>query len=297
MGPSSIIESESLAVPIQAFPSRANHPHTADRLRVVTYNVHKCRGLDGRVLPHRILRVLEEIDADVIALQEVVCREEKSAERHQARYLAERLGLFCELGENRRHRGGAYGNVLLSRYPILHARNHDISVPGRERRGCLHVELQPENSAVLHIFNLHLGTALYERRMQARQMFGERLFPGAELSGNKIVLGDFNEWTRGLPSRLFNLHFESAHSYMDAHRTRTFPGVLPMLPLDHIYFDRELQLDHVRIHRTPAALMASDHLPVVAEFTLPAESGNAAVSEQGAALLPPSTDRLPEARV
>lgn len=260
---------------------------------MVTYNVHKCRGLDGRVVPDRILRVLQEIDADIIALQEVVCREGKSPGHQQARYLADRLGFACELGENRRHRGGAYGNVLLSRHPIRRARNHDISVTGRERRGCLHVEIQPENGALLHIFNLHLGTAIFERRMQARQLFGQKLFPGGELSGNKIVLGDFNEWTRGLPSRLFNAHFESAHSHLHAHRARTFPGVLPLLRLDHIYFDHNLLLNHVRIHRTPAALMASDHLPLVAEFATPASSRAALDSQNETAvrLFPPGVTR------
>lgn len=264
---------------------------------MATYNVHKCRGLDGRVVPQRVLRVLQEIDADVIALQEVVCLGGTSADRHQARFLADQLGFSCELGENRRHRGGAYGNVLLSRHPIRHARNHDISIPGRERRGCLHVEVLPGNGATLHIFNLHLGTAIFERRIQARQLFGQRLFSGDEPRGNRIVLGDFNEWIRGLPSRLFNEHFESAHNHMLSHRSRSFPGVLPMLRLDHIYFDRNLDLKCVRIHRSPAALIASDHLPLVAEFTLSEDSLGPFTSQDGAPPLHHFAGQNPQATV
>src|SRR5581483_11702250 len=70
-------------------------------LRVATYNVHKCRGMDGRVRPDRVAEVLSEIDADIVALQEVVCLEGKRREEHQAQYIAEELGYHAELGENR----------------------------------------------------------------------------------------------------------------------------------------------------------------------------------------------------
>lgn len=236
---------------------------------MVTYNVHKARGLDGRVRPDRILRVLNEINPDVIALQEVVSRDGHRLDHHQARYFAEGLGYHFQIGENRRHRGGAYGNVLLSRFPIHAARNHDISVTGREPRGCLQTEIHLDSGAVVHIFNLHLGTALFERRAQAAELFRRQTFHGEEIPGNKIVLGDFNEWTRGLASRLFNTHFESVHRHLPLRRARTFPGVLPLLDLDYIYFDPNLRLEHVRIHRTASALIASDHLPLVAEFSVP----------------------------
>lgn len=239
-------------------------------MRVATYNVHKCRGLDGRVCPERIVRVLSDINADIIALQEVVCVEGKRPENHQARYIAEALGYHMELGENRRHNGGAYGNALLSRFPIEHARNYDISVGGRERRGCLRADVRLEDGGWLHIFNLHLGTSFFERRDQARQLFRQQILTDIHLPGNKIVLGDLNEWTKGLASRLLHTHFEGAHIRTRLGRARTYPGVFPLLHLDHIYFDRELKLKDVTLHRSRTALVASDHMPLVAEFSIPA---------------------------
>src|SRR3954454_18517485 len=97
-------------------------------MRVVTYNIHKCRGLDRAVRPDRIVDVLREIDADVIAMQEVVCKSEGSKESDQARYIADELGFEYRLGSNRLHGGGAYGNVVLSRLPVVEANNYDISV-------------------------------------------------------------------------------------------------------------------------------------------------------------------------
>src|SRR5262245_39479042 len=99
-------------------------------LRVVTYNVHKCRGMDGRTRPARIAQVLREVGADVAALQEVVSAGEKSLEADQAGYLAHALGMEYQLGENRKMRDAAYGNVVLSRFPMRRVENYDLSVEG-----------------------------------------------------------------------------------------------------------------------------------------------------------------------
>ena len=244
--------------------------HTTQKgkpLRVATYNVHKCRGLDGRVRPDRILKVLQEIDADIVALQEVVSAEGGAPEQDQARYLAEGLDAAMVLGENRRHKGGAYGNVLLSRFPIHQADNYDLSVTGRERRGCLRADLYPDDGAWLHIFNLHLGTSFFERRLQARRLFEQHNLMDGRLPGKKIILGDLNEWTKGLASRMLQSRFERV-DLVTSPKRQTFPSFLPMLHLDHIYFEAGLELRAARVHRSRTALVASDHLPLVAEFTV-----------------------------
>jgi endonuclease/exonuclease/phosphatase family metal-dependent hydrolase len=234
--------------------------------RVVTYNVHKCRGLDRRVRPARIVDVLQQIDADVIALQEVVSIEEKTPEENQARFIAESLGLDYRLGETRKHKGGAYGNLVLSRMPIISTRNYDLSQPGREARGCLRVDLEVREGMTLHFYNIHLGTAYLERRRQARQLLDGDILSGH--GGSRIVLGDFNEWTRGLTTKLLSRHFECVIARFHLGRARTYPGVMPFLHLDHVYFDRSLKLKGAALHRSRTALIASDHLPIVADFRL-----------------------------
>ncbi len=226
-------------------------------MRVVTYNTHKCRGLDGRTSATRIAGVLTDIDADVIALQEVL--------EHQAETIARDLRMGYVLGETRKRRGYAYGNVVLSRFPIRNARNYDLSVRGREERGCLRADLQV-NGSVLHVFNVHLGTALIERRVQGRRLVAPELLNAAEIRSPRIVLGDFNEWTQGLATRLLRQHLESADLRVHLQRRKTYPGVLPILHLDHIYYDPILRLERLMLWRTKKALMASDHLPLVGEF-------------------------------
>ena len=242
----------------------------AHRIRVVTYNIHKCRGMEGRVRPARILDVLREISADIIALQEVVRRETGRPDHDQAQYIATELGMNFRFGENRPHNGGTYGNVLLSRYPLPTTCNYDITTNGREPRGCLRADMEMPGGTLLHVFNVHMGTAFLERRKQARKLVSDAILHRTELQGPRIVLGDFNEWTRGLTTRLLRKHFVNPNLRNHMNRSRTYPGVLPILHLDHIYFDPELRLHRLTLHKTRRSLIASDHLPLIADFSLPA---------------------------
>jgi endonuclease/exonuclease/phosphatase family metal-dependent hydrolase len=87
-----------------------------------------------------------------------------------------------------------------------------------------------------------------------------------ELEHPTIVVGDFNEWTRGLATRLMSSHYRSVESRLHLKRRKTYPGVLPLLNLDHFYFDERLQLVSAELVRNKLTLKASDHLPILAEF-------------------------------
>ena len=240
--------------------------------RITTYNIHKCQGLDRRVRPKRIAEVLKEIDADVVALQEVAGMDEAAREHNHVHSIAEELGMDFRIGENRKLRGGAYGNALLSRFAIVEDRNHDLTWRRYEPRGCLEVTVTPpvalagSEQRAVQIFNVHLGTGFFERRYQAHRLF-EAIGDSADLSTPKIVLGDFNEWTRGLTTRLMCYHLNSAEPEQRLGRARTYPGVFPILHLDHVYYNSALKLQRIYVHRSRLALAASDHLPIVAEFT------------------------------
>ena len=193
--------------------------------------------------------------------------DEAEREHNQVAAIAEELGLEFRTGENRRLRGAAYGNALLSRWPIISDRNHDLTWRLYEPRGCLDVaiKLPDDTQTVLQVFNVHLGTGFFERRNQAHRLL-EVIAGDTNPAAPKILLGDFNEWTRGLTTRLLSRHWNSAEPEPRLGRARTYPGVFPLLHLDHIYYNSSLILKNITVHRTRVALAASDHLPIVAEF-------------------------------
>ncbi len=214
--------------------------------------------MDWKVRPDRILDVLGEIDADIIALQEIAA--------DQTGYVTGRIGFPYVFGKNSILRGHDYGNLTLSRFPIVKSCNFDISVPRRERRGCLRTDLEVPGIGIVHVFHVHLGTSFFERRRQALRLISNEIVVNRTLVGPRLVLGDFNEWTRGLVSRMLSAQLESADVRLHLQRKRTYPGMLPFWHLDHFYYDPEFKLECLTLHRSPASMIASDHLPLVGEF-------------------------------
>lgn len=221
---------------------------------VASYNIHKCAGLDRRVDLDRIADVLEEIDADLVGLQEVF--------RPQAVRLAERLGVHVAMGPTRERDGQPYGNAVLTRLSIRSSRIFDLSRPDREPRGGIRLDLEMADG-LLHLFNVHFGLKIRERREQVRMLVREHILHD-ELTGPRIVVGDLNEWFPGPVGRALR------RELIGPRIRRTHPAPLPLFPLDRIYWDRALSVDRFHVHRSRLARVASDHLPVVARLRLSA---------------------------
>ncbi|HUS18857.1 MAG TPA: endonuclease/exonuclease/phosphatase family protein [Terriglobales bacterium] len=239
-------------------------------LRIVSYNIHKCRGLDQRVRPARIAQVLRGLDADVIALQEVICGH-GTDELEQARYIASHIGGYnFVFGENRKVGEAGYGNAVLSRLKILSAENYDLTAGDREKRGCLRADIELPGGQVLHLFNAHLGTGYMERRRQAHKLVHESALRNPRFAGKRVVLGDFNEWSRGLVTELLSAHLQTVDLRPHFQRLPSYPTILPFMHLDHIYFDPIVELKHFAMDRRRLAMIASDHLPLIADFDVKA---------------------------
>ncbi|WP_448989626.1 endonuclease/exonuclease/phosphatase family protein [Luteitalea sp.] len=233
-------------------------------LRLATYNIHKCRGMDGRTRVERIAEVLASLDADVIALQEVVGG--GPDEDGQAAQLGALLGMGWVMDPVRLLRGKGYGNVVLSRLPIVHTHQCDLSCDKREPRGCMRVDVDVDGRS-LHVFNVHLGTAVFERRKQAPRL--AEFVADRHVPGPKVLLGDFNEWVKGLTSKTLGEMLEGVDLSHHLRRRKTYPGVLPMFHLDHIYTAGGLEVQKVTLPRNKLTLVASDHLPLVADVKMP----------------------------
>src|SRR5579862_6071713 len=156
------------------------------RFRVVTYNIHKCRGFDRRTMPERIISVLREMEADLICLQEVVNAPSHSARFDQAARIERAFPNHTpSFGANRDLHGGTYGNLTLSRFPVPAWKNTDISYK-REERGVLRTDLSLGKHRLLHVFNVHLGTGIFERRHQAQLLMGKDILGASDISGPRL---------------------------------------------------------------------------------------------------------------
>jgi endonuclease/exonuclease/phosphatase family metal-dependent hydrolase len=211
----------------------------------------------------RIVGVLAEIKADVIALQEVIGTGPTAA--GQAEEIGAELGMGWVMAPTRHLRGHLFGNVVMSRLPIRHHAQYDLSWKTCEPRCCQRADLAV-GVHEFHVFNVHLGTALLERRYQAGRLAAFVHDP--RVTGPKIVLGDFNEWTRGLATMMLTQKLHSVDLTAFLRRRRTYPGVFPLLHLDHIYYEGRVKVLNVELPRTRRSLIASDHLPLVADLRI-----------------------------
>jgi len=231
-------------------------------MRIVTYNIHKGRGMDGRVSIERIADVLAELDADVVALQEIfsVC----DSHEGQVQMLESALGFKSVFGCTRHHRGRPYGNALLSRWPITGSRDMDLTWAHHARRGCIRADLKTPFGAI-HVFNIHMGMSYFERRHQVKSLLASKQIHEG-ISGPRVLVGDFNEWIKGLTTRMLSDRFESLNLQLHLRKRRSYPGLLPLVHLDHIYFERPLRIQRAELVRSRLSRIASDHLPLVATF-------------------------------
>jgi endonuclease/exonuclease/phosphatase family metal-dependent hydrolase len=246
------------------------------QLRVMTYNIHRAIGVDRRFRPDRIVQVLDGHAPDLVLLQEVDDGVPRSRRVDLARDLAAELGYpHVAVGHNVTLRKGRYGNATLSRFPIVRERNIDLTIASRKRRGCQHTTVEIENlSGARHnveIFNLHLGLSAKERAQQMGALVRSREFAALEAHRPCLIGGDFNDW-RSLLHPIFTeiLDFDCATQRRIGYdgAIRTYPSFSPTGGLDKIYFRGSLRLVGVKRCRLRVSKIASDHLPIIADFEL-----------------------------
>ncbi|MEO5894232.1 MAG: endonuclease/exonuclease/phosphatase family protein [Vicinamibacterales bacterium] len=233
-------------------------------VRIATYNIHRCRGMDRRTMPSRIAEVIRELDADVVALQEVIGAGPSGL--GQAAEIGAAVGMGWVMHSVRQQRNHQFGNVVLSRFPILHHGTYDLSWRTCEQRACQRADLDMGEGCKLHIYNVHLGTAVLERRYQAGRLAA--FVHDHRVKPPKVILGDFNEWMKGLATKTLSALFKSIDISQHLQRRRTYPGIFPVLHLDHIYYEGDVTVRSMELVRTRKSLMASDHLPLVANFRI-----------------------------
>lgn len=231
---------------------------TADRFTVASYNVHKAIGTDYRRDPDRVAQVIRDIDADIVALQEVDKRLGRRAGQLDLRHLERHCGLQALVPDRRKGRDalGWHGNLILVRgFTCVHLQT--VALPGFEPRGAMIADLDRAGQG-LRVISAHLGLLPMSRRQQAATLAAHCL-PGRPT----LFLGDTNEWTRAEGGPLSDLM--QALGAQGVPLRASFPSRAPVLPLDRIVPGPGVRLRALRVHDTPLARRASDHLPLRAD--------------------------------
>jgi len=244
--------------------------NVGERLRVATYNVHGCRGMDARRSEQRIAEVIATLDVDVIGLQELDLNRRRSAGVDQAALIADQLGWHRFFHPALRVADEHYGDAILSRYPMRLQKAQELpSVTTRicpESRAAIWVEIETPVGAV-QVINTHLGLGRRERFMQAQLLVGPEWLGSATTSDPLVLLGDFNSLPSSPAFQLIARQLRDVRTLVSPTPSlKTFPTRLPLLAVDHILVNNSFGVNSVRVVRNAATKIASDHFPLVADL-------------------------------
>lgn len=227
-------------------------------VRVASYNIRKAIGLDRRRKPERILEVLTELDADIIALQEADRRfgQRMSAIPH---HLIDDHGGYRPVPVAvRPHSLGWHGNALLVKDHVEVIDCAALHLPSIEPRGAIAAELRVRGEPLL-VIGLHLDLSGLWRRRQSAAILHHVAAQARRLP--TILMGDTNEWGRNRGC----LHDFGTH-HVAAATGPSYHARMPVAALDRIFVSPELNIVEAGVHSSALARIASDHLPVWADL-------------------------------
>ncbi len=241
--------------------------------RLLTYNIHKgIGGVDRRYRLDRTIATIRHVVPDVAFLQEVDEGVPRSRRHRQIDLLADALEMRYRVYQpNVSLKIGQYGNAILSRFPLADVRDIELTIPMKKRRRALaaHCRVRTgQHSRTLLLVNVHLGLAGFERTIQVRRILDSDVLQHVHRRTPVIIAGDCNDVWGTLGRRLF----EPAGFRIASGKKKTFPAMVPMRALDRVFCRGDIKLRASFASRTATARQASDHLPLVVDFTLPIES-------------------------
>jgi endonuclease/exonuclease/phosphatase family metal-dependent hydrolase len=212
-------------------------------LHVATFNIHKgFSQFNRRMMVHELRECLRNLNPDILFLQEVqglhlghVKNLEAWPDEPQHEFLAEDVWTDSAYGRNMIYDHGHHGNAILSRFPILHTYNQNVTHLQFERRGLLHCRIELPDGCPVHCVCVHLSLFGYSRRKQMAALadyLDQTIAPEAPL----IIAGDFNDWSNRAAYHLaLRQGLSEVFTHGDGNPVRSFPAARPMFRLDRIY--------------------------------------------------------------
>jgi endonuclease/exonuclease/phosphatase family metal-dependent hydrolase len=243
---------------------------TGGALRVMTYNVHSCIGMDGKLAPERIARVIASYAPDVVALQELDVGRARTEGKDQAHLIARYLEMDFHFHPAMHIEEESYGDAILTHLPLRLVRAGTLpglsDKPRLEPRGVLWVAIELDG-VEYQVLNTHLGLLPRERRLQTAALLGPDWLGHADCRAPVVLCGDFNALPSSAVCRQLRTRLHDAQIELESHRPRrTFFGRFPTARIDHVYVDPAIEVLDIEVPDTELVRVASDHLPLIAEL-------------------------------
>ena len=241
-------------------------------MRLVTYNVHRCVGVDKQLDVERIAGVIAELDPDIVCLQELDVGRARTGGVDQARAIGKRLSMAVRFHPAMRIEAEEYGDAILTRHPEKLIRVGALpsvrGVPGLEPRGALWVRITIDG-VDLNVLTTHLGLVPKEQRLQAAALVGKDWMGHPDCTGPTLLAGDFNCTSITRPYQtLTRKHADCQRQIGQKPTLKTFPSGFPAIRIDHVFVSPEIRVTRVAAPFSPLSRMASDHLPLVVDFEI-----------------------------
>ena len=241
-------------------------------MRLVTYNVHRCVGVDKRLDVERIVGVIAELEPDIVCLQELDVGRARTGGVDQARAIGDRLSMAVRFHAAMRVEAEEYGDAILTGHPetLVHvgALPTVRGVPGLEPRGALWVRVNIEGVDI-NVLTTHLGLVPREQRLQAAALVGKDWLGHPDCKGPTLLAGDFNATSITRPYQTLARNHADCQRQLGLRPTiKTFPSGFPAIRIDHVFVSPEIRITGVHAPFSPLSRMASDHLPLVVDFEI-----------------------------
>jgi endonuclease/exonuclease/phosphatase family metal-dependent hydrolase len=238
--------------------------------RIMTYNVHRCVGVDRKLDVARIAAVIAQARPDIVALQELDVGRPRTGGVDQAHAIAARLGMGFHFNAALRVEEEQYGDAILTAGGLSLVKAGALpgshTLQGLEPRGALWVQIELSGRR-LQVLTTHLGLVPHEQRAQAAALAGPDWIGGRLRQDPMILLGDFNATPHHQAYRTLARRLKDACVTAGERRsTPTFPARFPMLAIDHLFVSPGVRVRSVQAVTAPLARAASDHLPLFADF-------------------------------
>ena len=248
-------------------------PENDRTFTVMTYNVHRLTGNDRHTSAARIAKVIDMLQPDIAALQELPGGRFRPEVGGACQDLAHELALLAKEGGSYHLERERWGNVIFSRFPMRLVRAGGLHPENRYRtmvpRGVMWVEIDIHGER-LQLVNTHLGLTPQERNYQAKVLTGEEWLAHPACRPPVVLCGDFNalpSWS--IHKRLRNALQDEQERLKFGHTQFTFPSTMPIVRFDHIFISPDLSVEKELIARTKLTAAASDHLPLMVTLRLP----------------------------